>query len=151
MISKLLLLAVLTLFSTTSVACSCAYPRVDDAFNNSDLVFKGKVVKLESFSSSVFNKAIFDVHDSYKGKEKDFEIVFTNRSSAACGYHLRQGEEYLVFTFIGSIDQEEIGFALEGKQMITVCSLTMPLNSASPYIGKRREEVLEFLNAVKSD
>jgi len=84
----------------------------------------------------------------YKGTEESSEIIFTNRSSAACGYPLRQGEEYIVFTSIGSKSQHEKGFAAEDQQMITMCSLTTPLNSSSPHIEKRREEIMEFLNVV---
>lgn len=151
MSSKFIFFAVLTLFSTTSLACSCAYPRVDDAFNNSDLVFKGKVIELEPPTSSTFNRVTFDVYNVYKGSEKSSEAIFTNRSSAACGYPFKQGEEYLVFAFLGSRDQEEKGFSLENKLMVTMCSLTTPLNSSYPNIEKRSQEIMEFLNVANPD
>jgi hypothetical protein len=92
---KLLCLALLISFS---LSCSCIMRSDADAFAASDLVFEGKVKKVNL--KSEFKQTIkFDVLQTFKGEVTDPMKVNTNGNSAMCGFHFEDDASYVVFAY----------------------------------------------------
>ena len=145
--SKLVFLFILISFNTSVLACSCAKSEIEDAYENFDYIFKGKVTSVEPSNKSSFNKIKFDVYHSYKGPESNIRDVFSHQSGATCGYSFELGSEYIVFSFKGNKEWEKIGIALDEKPMVSLCSLTQPLN----VVDKQLINTIRFLDNVKND
>jgi hypothetical protein len=106
-------------------ACSCLPPRPPlESMANSDAVFSGKVVRIDSEDAVIMSSAdpvnvVFEVSRVWKGDEKGAIALSTARDSASCGYDFVVGEEYLVYANIS-----DTGLTTG------LCSRTMPLSSA---------------------
>ena len=148
---KAVLLAFVILFTQGASACSCGFPTVEDAFKSANLVFKGKVTSIEKSNSSSFNEISFKTFNLYKGSMTTDESVFSHQSSATCGYSFILGDEYIVFSSLGEKQFKSKGLELAGKQMVSLCSLTVPVENGSTNIEKRRQEINSFIEDVEKD
>ncbi|WP_409973740.1 hypothetical protein [Bacillus sp. Bva_UNVM-123] len=112
----------------TSFACDCVEPYpVKDELNRSSAVFSGKVVKIEDenknklFQSSADPIAVqFEVKETWKGLNQKQILVYTERSSASCGYEFDLNNEYLVFAM-----------EVDGQLKVSLCSRTKLLSAAA--------------------
>ncbi|KGX85927.1 hypothetical protein [Pontibacillus marinus] len=119
---------VLSSFSNTSYACSCAEPGTPkEELEKSDAIFSGKVINMhdakknDSIKSSGDPIAVLlEVDRSWKGVDETQVIVYTARASATCGYEFNLNEEYLVYA-------REV----KGELKVSYCSRTENLLQAS--------------------
>ena len=108
-------------------ACSCAEPYpVQQELENSSEVFSGKVIEIVDQNKNVFSQSsadlvavLFEVEQSWKGLNQKQVVVYTERSSASCGFEFALNEEYLVYA------REDSGTLKAG-----LCSRTTLLSSA---------------------
>ncbi|PFI22943.1 cobalamin biosynthesis protein CbiN [Bacillus cereus] len=101
-----------------SYACDCTKIVPEDAFQNNDVVFEGKVIEVGR-KEGVGTEVLFEVKKIWKGTNSSQIIVYTNGGD--CVYHFIEGGEYLVFS-------SQRG---EGKQLFThSCSGTKRLDEA---------------------
>ncbi|MGE7918934.1 hypothetical protein ACQKM9_08285 [Viridibacillus sp. NPDC093762] len=114
-----------------SYACSCAQPDPPkEALKSSSAVFSGKVIEIvdinknnEIQSSADPIAILLEVDKSWKGIDKTQVIVFTERSSASCGYGFSLNEKYLVYAYKDG-----------GELRVNACSRTAPLSGAKEDI-----------------
>lgn len=90
----------------TAHACSCVSPTDQQAFDESDGVFVGRVTKVTISNDGPIIGSLdpaiweFDVSKVFKGKvAKDQEVV-SARDGASCGLELTEGSEYIVFGWL---------------------------------------------------
>ncbi|WP_433773297.1 cobalamin biosynthesis protein CbiN [Bacillus wiedmannii] len=78
-----------------SYACDCTKIAPEDAFQNNDVVFEGKVIEVRS-EEGVENKVLFEVKNIWKGTSSSQVIINTNEGT--CTFRFAEGGEYLVFS-----------------------------------------------------
>ncbi|CAH2465458.1 hypothetical protein IIQ_00782 [Bacillus cereus VD118] len=78
-----------------SYACDCAKFTPEDAFQNNDVVFEGKVIDVRS-EEGVGTKVLFEVKKIWKGTSSSQIIIYT--SFGSCTFRFAEGGEYLVFS-----------------------------------------------------
>lgn len=127
MMKTLLIILLIILGTSNSLACSCEEPgSVEESFNYSDAVFLGKVIntsfvtfaesikteaadsirknldenKLSLFDSEFIMKVEFEITKCYKGNIfNDTIIIYTTLTSASCGYRgFEIGKDYIVYS-----------------------------------------------------
>ncbi len=97
------------------LACSCIGASVEDYFENSDLVFRAKVISVnivpipkELMESECLDPNHFGsdysvrrakvvVVTNYKGNTIDVTHVYTETSGAACGIWIEKGDDFIFF------------------------------------------------------
>lgn len=112
-------------------ACSCSQPDPPkEALEGSSAVFSGKVIDIvdrnknnEIQSSADPIAILFDVDKSWKGVDQTQITVYTERSSASCGYGFSLNEKYLVYAYKD-----------DGELRVNACSRTAPLSGAKEDI-----------------
>ena len=122
-----LFISIFTFSPLTSYACSCAEPYpVKEELERSSAVFSGKVVEIvdknksKAIQSSADPIAVrFEVEESWKKISQTQIIVYTERSSASCGYRFDLGKEYLVYAH-----------EADGELWANICSRTALLTAA---------------------
>jgi len=110
-----------------SYACSCAEPYpVKEELERSSAVFSGKVVEIvdenknKLIQSSADPIAVrFEVNETWKGQSQTQLLVYTERSSASCGYEFDLNKEYLVYAS-----------EVNGELKVSFCSRTKLLSTA---------------------
>jgi len=113
-------------------ACSCGTPPPEIAFDNSDGVFSGTALSLETQDDH--DVVRFFVIDSWKGVTTRTAYVSTRSSGSECGYTFELGKKYVVF----AADQEDIFVPGTGYPMGShLCS--------GSKIYDQAEELLEWL------
>jgi hypothetical protein len=118
-------------------ACSCIPPAPPlESMANSDAVFSGKVMRIDSDEAPIINsadpvKVVFNVSRVWKGPEEGAIALSTARESASCGYNFVVGEEYLVYA-----NNSETGLTTG------LCNRTMPLSSAGEDLAALGEGVI---------
>lgn len=86
-------------------ACSCLPPPPPvDALAEADAVFHGRVIRIRwADETAPFGLAAaevtFEVFDRWKGPEVETFVLFTEASSAMCGYPFTLGGQYIVYAF----------------------------------------------------
>lgn len=116
------------LFPMTGLACSCVPPgSVQEEMERSSAVFSGKVVeivnpnkknKIQSSANLVAVK--LEVKEWWKGGNESEVIVYTEMSSASCGFEFSLNEEYIVYAYKDD----------DGKIRVNLCSRTAELKDA---------------------
>jgi len=113
--------------SAPAHACKCMFPPVETAREDATAVFEGRVLSIEAVASgaepSMGQRSItLSVVRTWKGLDREERVtVFTNESSAACGYGFAKDTSYLVYAR-----------ASEDKQLnVSSCSRTKPLADAT--------------------
>lgn len=101
-----LTLTLITLSSISAFACSCIEEnislkkKVEKAYTTSDVIFTGKVISIKDNKDSSLLEVVFDVTNVVKGiTNKKTISIFTENSSAACGYSFNPGRNYLVYSY----------------------------------------------------
>lgn len=113
---------------STSYACSCVEPNsVKEEFKQSSAVFSGKAIKIVDKNKSMFGQSsadflavVFEVDDSWKGIDQKQVVVYTERSSASCGFEFTLNNNYLVYAY-----------EVDGQLRVSLCSRTSPLSEAT--------------------
>jgi len=126
-------LAVITcLFFTISPikgsACSCVpVGTVQEELDRSSDVFSGKVISIvdpsknkKIRSSADLVEVTIEVIQSWKGSKESEVVVYTEISSASCGFEFSLNEEYLVYA-------NEV----DGQLRVSLCSRTAQLTAAT--------------------
>ncbi|XP_077384111.1 metalloproteinase inhibitor 2-like [Festucalex cinctus] len=96
-------------------ACSCFAKHPQQAFCQSDVAIKVKVVRKSRCTSHHITYEIKQL-EMFKGPNKDFESIYTAPNFAACGVNLVNGTEYLV---IGKQDSNN-------SLYVTLCDFFQP-------------------------
>jgi hypothetical protein len=107
MLNKLLILLIgIAFVGTNSIhACTCKDVSVEQAFDNSSIVFSGQLVGIrdtliknenDSLPGDGYNIFTFTVIDNYKGEKREYEVL-TPWTSGACGVSGEMDDEFLVF------------------------------------------------------
>lgn len=84
-------------------ACSCAPTSIQGVLSRSEAVFSGEVVEVEEgptlpgYGSSY--RVTLRASEVWKGPQRETLEVSTPRDGATCGYHFKEGQEYLVFAY----------------------------------------------------
>lgn len=104
------LLFFLLFTSTYSFACSCNIPSIKESFDNSEAIFIGKVISVDStkydFNSNKVFSFTFEIEKEFKRKEfnkdknqKYYTTIYTPLSYmfGACGSYFKLNETYLVY------------------------------------------------------
>ena len=122
--TAVLLAAVVLLASRPISACSCSFPTVPRALSQADLVFRGKLVKIEyldppqSVPHAVFKDrmvslprrflATLEVNGVWKGRVGRTIVLHTREGSSDCvGFWTDIGKEVLVFANKGVVTPKE--------------------------------------------
>ena len=98
---------------------------------NSESIFIGLAEKVEIDNNAGWMKVTFSVERSVRGTNAKSVEVFTNASTAGCGYPFEQGERYFVYGRKGS----------DGKLQEGLCGPTTLLKDA--------EDDLEYAKAIE--
>lgn len=98
--------------STYSFACSCNTSSIKESFDNSDAVFIGKVISVDStkydFNSNTVFSFTFEIEKEFKRKEfnkkknrKYYTTIYTPLSYmfGGCGSYFKLNETYLVYGY----------------------------------------------------
>jgi len=116
-------------------ACSCSKERsIEEEFAGVDIVFTGKVIKIEQSDDSYMGSASdvrFEVLKPYKGTTDRVITVRTSRYDISCGYSFEEGKQYLVYAYFQ-----------HGRLAASSCSRTGKLSE--------RLQDLELLNRINS-
>jgi hypothetical protein len=137
MVGLLLLVVFAVIPAQQAYACSCIPPAPPlESMANSDAVFSGKVMRIDSDEAPIINsadpvKVVFNVSRVWKGPEEGAIALSTARESASCGYNFVVGEEYLVYA-----TNSETGLTTG------LCNRTMPLSSAGEDLAALGEGVV---------
>jgi hypothetical protein len=96
------LLGISLLCSTPAYACKCMFPPVETAREDATAVFEGRVLTIEpSASANEVNEerqVTLTIVRTWKGLDKEEHVtVYTNGSSAACGYTFAKDVSYLIY------------------------------------------------------
>lgn len=107
-VSSVICSLLLLLAASSAWACKCAFPTVEEDFLNSDVVFSGKVLRIDSVEDERRIKR--DEHDYLQTVEVELELnetwkgtvetkvtVLTELQHTLCGYDFSVGERYVVF------------------------------------------------------
>lgn len=128
--------------SKSAYACECKPLDVKEKFSRANDVFIGEVRSInhiENDSEYVENwgpkEVEFAVLEILKGAGKNSMTIRTKRSSAACGYHFKEFEKYLVYTSLNADDNN--------RTWVGLCGGTKPLDSAQENLAE-----IEKINAV---
>ncbi len=104
----LLSIVLVTSGNDLAYACSCMQPlSPDEEMENFDVVFSGKVTKVEEKQDGFWNQSTgtkistFDVYTIWKGDKKDTMTVWTDELSS-CGVFFEENKEYVVYAFTSS-------------------------------------------------
>ncbi|KAM6913765.1 metalloproteinase inhibitor 2-like [Lycodopsis pacificus] len=130
--SCLVTLAILFLWRVEEIAeaCSCAPAHPQQAFCNSDVVIRAKVVGREEVDvgNDIYGNPIkrikYDIKQikMFKGPTEDIDAIYTASSSAVCGVSLENNDkEYLI---TGKLEADE-------TMHITLCDFLEPWEDLS--------------------
>ncbi|XP_068434778.1 metalloproteinase inhibitor 2b [Clinocottus analis] len=131
--SCLVTLAILFLWRVEEIAeaCSCSPAHPQQAFCNSDVVIRAKVVGKQEVDvgNDIYGNPVkrfkYDVKQikMFKGPTQDIDAIYTAPTSAVCGVSLEHnGKEYLI---TGKLETD-------GKMHITLCDFLEPWETLSP-------------------
>lgn len=155
----------------TAFSCSCyEIPSVEDAYFVTPVVVSGKVIRLDyvsvwstmapekrtqakeaflkihphtaSLETPIIQKVALEVSNKYKGENlKDTIVIYTHRSSAACGFTwFKVGEEFIIYATpyysYSLFNPNKIeGLELKNTYWTNHCTRT------KPYYEKEAEEL----------
>ncbi|XP_068574746.1 metalloproteinase inhibitor 2-like [Cebidichthys violaceus] len=131
--SCLVTLAILFLWRVEEIAeaCSCSPAHPQQAFCNSDVVIRAKVVGRQEVDvgNDIYGNPIkrikYDIKQikMFKGPTQDTDAIYTAPTSAVCGVTLENnGKEYLI---TGKLETD-------GTMHITLCDFLEPWEDLSP-------------------
>jgi hypothetical protein len=115
---KLILTLIILIFSANEVySCSCLKSSIKSGFENSDLIFAGKVVEINKgkvydsipmtekgkYFVREINRIefVFKVKELIKGKEKtEFITIITSGGGSDCGNYFELNSEHLIYSYV---------------------------------------------------
>lgn len=132
------------IFSEKAYACSCAGQEPNEAIENAEAVFVGKVlnIKQERKQKGIVGAIeyrdvnLFEVQETWKGINQSQVIVYDNGHDASCGFNFEEGKTYLVYTYKSK----------EGGLYTSYCSRTAEVSKAGGdlnLLGQGKEVVKE--------
>jgi hypothetical protein len=131
-LSALLAFAVCLLVARPSAhACKCMLPELDAAREDASALFEGRVLAIDDISgaSAATNgekKVTLAIVRTWKGLDSEEKVeVYTNGSTASCGYPFARDVSYLVYTRTH-----------EGRVTVSNCSRTRPITDAGEDLAK---------------
>ena len=108
----------LLLVASRAWACKCDFPTVEEDFKSSDVVFSGKVLRIDQiederrikwgeqdFLSTV--EVELDLNRVWKGTDETRKTVLTALHEPSCGYPFVVGNRYVVFANARKIEKDE--------------------------------------------
>jgi hypothetical protein len=114
-----------------ALACKCMLPELEAARDDASALFEGRVLAIDDIAgaSPATNgekKVTLAVVRTWKGLDNDEKIeLYTNGSSAACGYTFAKDVSYLIFARTH-----------EGRITVSNCSRTKQIADASEDLAK---------------
>ena len=112
LISFLMVVVMSAMAAPLCWACTCPYQTKKENAKGADVIFTGKVVKVETKDDGESVTTRFRLGKVYKGQAKRFTNVFTDNGST-CGFLFEKGEKYTVFAHLN-----------DGKKTTNTCSGT---------------------------
>jgi hypothetical protein len=151
-------LFIILVFVGKSLACTCVAPKIEDDFEWSDAVFKGKVISVEVDSNNVLVHT-FLVEEIWKGKLTSIEYVFAKDMGVSCDATFSLDSIYIIFargyklyrstcsnsTQI-SYAQKELAFLGKGKKVIHPSNIDKIVKSI-----RNKKEANSITNEPKED
>lgn len=127
---------ILTLFPTTSNACSCAeLPSVDKQLSWSEAVFSGTVLEVKDRNNGGYHtkSVLFEVIDTWKGVSESQMIILTGGGGGDCGIEFQENQEYLVYA------NESDMYSKKEELSTIMCDRTQALASAQEDLSQLGE------------
>ncbi len=131
-LSALLAFAVCLLVARPSAhACKCMLPEVEPAREDASTLFEGRVLSIDTIAgaSDATNgekKVTLAIVRTWKGLDTVEKVdVYTNGSTAACGYPFAKDTSYLVYTRNH-----------DGRETVSLCGRTRPIADAQEDLTK---------------
>jgi hypothetical protein len=112
-------------------ACKCMLPELESAREDASALFEGHVLAIDDIAGASAaidgeKKVTLAVVRTWKGLDDVEQVeVYTNGSSAACGYPFAKDASYLVYTRTH-----------EGRITVSHCSRTRPIADAGEDLAK---------------
>lgn len=137
------ILTLLLLVSSYTFGCSCAFPTIKDSYQNSDAIFIGKVIAVDSskydYSSNTVYAYTFEIEKDFKrelskqNSKKYYTTIYTPLRSlfGSCGMTFNLNESYLIY-----------GYPTSFGVSTSICTRTDALNNVS-------EEEINLLTKLK--
>lgn len=95
-----MLVCIFNVLISNARGCSCVSIEVQEAFDEFENIIVGKVTKVTPANSQEeLTVAELSVSRSLKGEASQTIFMATPANSAMCGYHLVEGDEYLLFAY----------------------------------------------------
>lgn len=147
---------VLLLVASSAWACKCSFPTVEDDFQNSDVVFSGKALRIDSvederrierpkgrFLPTV--EVELELDEVWKGKEETRVTVLTAMHEPTCGFDFSIGKRYVVFAKARKLESDED--TNDAEALYTgLCSANHELD-----YDRASEALIEQLDELKSE
>ncbi|MDP5274836.1 hypothetical protein Q5Y73_12020 [Chengkuizengella sp. 2205SS18-9] len=119
------------------LACSCIGITSEEAFENADAVFLGKVLEVSVENNNY--RVEMEVSASWKGVEEKDQTLFTSTGvGASCGILFEESKEYIVYAFQGE----------DGELTTNICSRTDLISNADEdlIMLETKEKIYEQQN-----
>ncbi len=102
MIKKIIyILMILIFFQFNVKACSCKEANLKESINNSDYIFKAKIISIDTLIDYyLFLKILnisYECTNIYKQKNDNLRPLITCPSESCCGYNFDIGKEYIIY------------------------------------------------------
>lgn len=133
---RLTLLAIGLFISALATCCDCKHPGKinDEQYNQYNLIFKGKVIKISAFNLTKIIYLKIDTIYNGSNSRKIIKII-SPLQGAMCGITPKLGEVWLIFAYLS-----------EGNFTTNLCTRTKRMNAkAWDYNDKELIDELEFL------
>ena len=148
--------SLLLLASASAWACKCGFPTVEEDYLSSDVVFSGKVLRIDSVEDERRIKmgegqnylqtveVELELNETWKGTDETKVTVLTALHEPSCGYDFSVGERYVVFAKVRKIESGEDG---DIRALYTgLCTANHELD-----YDRATEALLEKLEELKSE
>jgi hypothetical protein len=135
-------------------ACSCGggggsqKEIVERALSNSSAVFSGEVIDVQK-GGLPYSRVTLRVSEVWKGPQRETMEVGTPTHEVSCGYPFKEGQEYLVYAYIG-----KQGSPPRPGLKTDLCTVTTPLSKASAdlaLLGNSSEKPKDGSKEILSD
>jgi len=98
-IKVLLIPVLLVLAQNRAIACSCVAPLSLSGVDEYSTIFVGKLIANETEASLTQNRYTFSINQELSGDPATTLNLWSEKSSAACGYHYKVNTEYLIIAY----------------------------------------------------
>lgn len=147
--AMVLMIGAVVWWPASASACSCVpMPSPQEAFTESDAVFRGRVIKIEPKAdaaaweqSSWYRQVQLRLTTSWKGTNQRLITITTEQAGSACGYRFEVGREYIIYAHRSrpegrDTQAESSPDALYPTEFFTTsCTRTAPVQGAKEDLG----------------